>query len=485
MSEKNNEYIDIYSHSDMEKKNNAGKNSNGVAIISESEKENVNNNRRTTVDTGRNKPEPVRSDRKTDPYEGAEEVSFITGKKDNKGNAAIKVFSVILVVLLLGAGACAAAVLTDGFGMMKKEAEPSQVSEVSILESKPESVIAEEEEAEESKEEEINFRSDAKFTKKPDRLAASVKKALDNEVQSHHVALYDVTADQIIYEKGATEKCFPASTTKLMTAVVSSKYLKKDDVITVGDEINMIGYDSSVAGLQTGMKLTYEMMLDALLLPSGNDAAYTLAVAAARAYKQDDKLENEECVKIFAELMNNAAKEMGCKGTHFTAPDGFHDDDHYVTAEDMVRISAYALNTPIVADSCRKYEATWELIATGHEDDEASAEDSADDEQGTDEDEGLLAAQEYSKEITWTNSNQLLEKDGGQYSEYATGMKTGYTDEAWTCVVSSAEIEGHKLIAVVMKSPSNYQKYHESNLLFKVGFNLYKLKYTHNDEWVN
>ena len=342
---------------------------------------------------------------------------------------------------------------------MKKESESSQLSETKVQESKPEPSIEEEEEvSEESEEEKINFISDAKFTKKADRLSASVKKALDNEVQSHHVALYDVTADQIIYEKAATEKCFPASTTKLMTAVVSSKYLEKDDVITVGDEIYMIGYDSSVAGLQVGMKLTYEMMLDALLLPSGNDAAYTLAVATAKAYKQDDKLDNDECVKIFAELMNNAAKEMGCKGTHFTAPDNICQKNY----------------------SCKKYEATWELIATGHENDEASAEDGS-----SSEDEDGILPQEYSKEITWTNSNQLLEKDGGQYSEFATGMKTGYTDEAWTCVVSSAEMNGHKLIAVVMKSPSNFQKYHESNLMFKVGFNLYKLKYTHNDEWVN
>ena len=477
MSENNNEYVDIYSHSDMEKKKDAN-NNKGVVIISESENE--KGNIRRSIAAG--KTEPAKIKRTEDPYDNAEEVSFVIGKKKNKSSTAIKIFSVILVILLLGAGACAAAVLTDGFGMMKKESESSQLSETKVQESKPEPSIEEEEEevSEESEEEKINFISDAKFTKKADRLSASVKKALDNEVQSHHVALYDVTADQIIYEKAATEKCFPASTTKLMTAVVSSKYLEKDDVITVGDEIYMIGYDSSVAGLQVGMKLTYEMMLDALLLPSGNDAAYTLAVATAKAYKQDDKLDNDECVKIFAELMNNAAKEMGCKGTHFTAPDGFHDDDHYVTAEDMLRIAAYALNTPIVANSCKKYEATWELIATGHENDEASAEDGS-----SSEDEDGILPQEYSKEITWTNSNQLLEKDGGQYSEFATGMKTGYTDEAWTCVVSSAEMNGHKLIAVVMKSPSNFQKYHESNLMFKVGFNLYKLKYTHNDEWVN
>ena len=97
---------------------------------------------------------------------------------------------------------------------------------------------------------------------------------------------------------------------------------------------------------------------------------------------------------------------------------------------------------------------------------------------------GLLTGK-HTREITWYNSNQLLEKDGGQYSKFATGLKTGFTDEAWTCLVSSAEMSNHTMIAVVMKSPSNYQKYHESNLLFTVGFNLFDLKYKHNDEWVN
>ena len=180
MSENNNEYVDIYSHSDMEKKKDAN-NNKGVVIISESENE--KGNIRRSIAAG--KTEPAKIKRTEDPYDNAEEVSFVIGKKKNKSSTAIKVFSVILVILLLGAGACAAAVLTDGFGMMKKESESSQLSETKVQESKPEPSIEEEEEvSEESEEEKINFISDAKFTKKADRLSASVKKALDNEVQS-------------------------------------------------------------------------------------------------------------------------------------------------------------------------------------------------------------------------------------------------------------------------------------------------------------
>ena len=487
----NNEYVDIYSHSSMDSKSGKdaasrvktfGRDDEDSKTAEQiknnfSEIKAARNNNLTENDSVKlNIPVGGLSD-----FNDRKSASAAAEKKkreQKKKRGTVAKFIVIgCIMLLFCGGVAAAAFLTNGFGLITKEPEQSQEPEPQI--SAQEKVVEQSTQvSEESKEEEINFKTDAKFTRKFDLLSSSVKKALDNEIQSHHVALYDVTSDQIIYEKDANTKCYPASTTKLMTAVVSSKYLKKNDVITVGNEISMIGYDSSIAGLEVGMQLTYEMMLDALMLPSGNDAAYTLAVATAKAYKQDDSLENEECIKIFAELMNKAAKEMGCKGTHFTAPDGFHDDDHYVTAEDMVRIAAYAVKTPIVANSCKKYEATWEVTvpddntAGNNEDDENSGSDSS-------------SSGKHTREITWYNSNQLLEKDGGQYSKFATGLKTGFTDEAWTCLVSSAEMSNHTMIAVVMKSPSNYQKYHESNLLFTVGFNLFDLKYKHNDEWVN
>lgn len=415
--------------------------------------------------------------------------------EQKKRNKKLKIrFAVIgAIMLTLCGGVGAAAIISNNIGI--KNEKPVAAVE-SKPESKPESKVEEKQVSEISEEEKevINFKSDAKFTKNFDLFSKDLKKTLEEEILSNYVVLYDVTTDQILYDKDGSKKCYPASTTKLMTAVVSSKYLNKNDVITVGDEIDMVEWDSSKAGLEKGMKLTYEMLLDGLLLPSGNDAAYTIAVATARAYKENDKLDNEECIKIFAEMMNNAAAEMGCKGTHFTVPDGYHDDDHYVTAEDMLRIAAYAQKTPIVMNSCKKSEVQWEIL---NEDDEEisteSYEDSSDYENDisdydTDDENDIGESEEESsltKTLEWYNSNRLIEKNGGQYSKYATGMKTGYTDEAWTCVVSSATMSNHTLIAVVLKSPSNYQKYHESNLLFKEAFKLFDLDYTYNDEWVN
>lgn len=344
----------------------------------------------------------------------------------------------------------------------------------------------------------VSYRSDAKYTKKLDAFSKVVKKRLNELIESNYVVLYDATADRILYDKDGNKQCFPASTTKLMTAIISSDYFKKDDMIVVGDEIKLIAYDSSVAGLREGMEISYEALLDALMIPSGNDAAYTIAAACAKKYMNDPSLDSEKCIEIFAEMMDKAAVEMGCTGTHFTVPDGYHDDDHYVAAEDMVKIAACAVKKPVIMQSCKKYEAEWKVIApvlpsepeeTEDEDDEESTESDEADSSTSSEIRSRLTSSDPPEmsetELSWENNNKLITMDSGQYSEFATGMKTGFTDEAWTCVVASAEMSGHTMIAVVMKSPSNYQKFREANYLFEEAFRLYGLNYTHNDEWVN
>ena len=341
------------------------------------------------------------------------------------------------------------------------------------------------------------FESSAKFTKNNKLISADIKQILDDTIGSDYVVLYDVTTDQILYEKAASEKCYPASTTKLMTAIVSSRYLKKSDVIEVGDEITLIGYDSSIARLRKGMKLTYEMLLDAMMLPSGNDAAYTIAVATARAYKMNPQLSIDDAVAVFADLMNKAAKDLGCKGTHFAVPDGFHDDDHYVTAGDMLRIAAYAVQTPIVMNACGKTEATWKIAAVPEESSDREELDPVD----TNEDEEVSAdyyeteTEESSyappdgsppppaySELYWQNTNQLLDKYSYHYSQYATGLKTGFTDQALTCVISSATISNHTMITVVMHATNDDMKYDDTNRLFKLGFQLFNLKYKYANE---
>ena len=336
------------------------------------------------------------------------------------------------------------------------------------------------------------FEFSAKFTDATSKLPASVKAQLDEDITSGYVVLYDLTEDVVLYEKNGSSKCYPASTTKMMTAAVSSQILEKDDVIVVGDEVKLINWDSSTAGLVKGMKLTYEMLLDALMLPSGNDAAYTIAVNSAKKYIGDDTLSNEEAVKIFMGLVNEAAKDIGCKNTHFVTPDGWHDDDHYTSAEDLARIGAYATSIDIVRNSFSKPYAEWELLNAKDESSEA-LEDSKSESSGPkypDEDgDGYadVVPTEYDPDwhgtiISWWNSNALIKSDNEMFSKYCDGIKTGFTDEAGSSVVASATIEGHTLIASVMKGNTLYTKYEDAHKLFKAGFDVYGLKYTKEKE---
>lgn len=278
------------------------------------------------------------------------------------------------------------------------------------------------------------YETDSKFEK--DYLAAA--SSMDEKITSAYVLLYDATNDKILYEKNANEKCYPASTTKLLTAIVSQKIIPEDMEITVGDEIDMIGEDSSVAYLQKGYVMNYEMLLQGLLLPSGNDAAYVLAVNSARIYTGNPDLGNEEALEVFAALMNDAAKQLGATDTHFVVPDGFHDDDHYTTAADLAKIANYAYSVPIINKTMSTFAVNCELIS--------------------------------GEVLYWENSNSLINPYSNLYNKNVNGMKTGFTDQAGTCVVASAEADGAVMIAVVMNAQNLYQKYEDALLLFRNGF---------------
>ena len=284
------------------------------------------------------------------------------------------------------------------------------------------------------------------FKVNSEKLTSKQKAELNEKLTSEFILLYDMTSDEIIYRKNSEKKLYPASTTKILTSIVACKIISDPKkIITVGDEIELIGEESSIAGLEKGMKLKFETLLDALMLPSGNDAAYTVAVNCARIYKKDQSIPNKDAVKIFMELVNDCAKQLGAKNTHFVTPDGWHDNNHFTTAEDLARFTAYAKTIPLIKKSCAKPYAKWEL------------------------DDGRI--------LEWENSNKLLLSGTELYSEYCDGMKTGFTDEAGSSVIASATISGHTLIAVVMNGQTLYAKYNDVNYLFDEGFKANDLEY--------
>ncbi|MCD8118758.1 MAG: hypothetical protein LUE29_04640 [Lachnospiraceae bacterium] len=235
---------------------------------------------------------------------------------------------------------------------------------------------------------------------------------------AQHVFVVDVTAGEVLLQKDAYTATDPASTAKLMTALTAKEYLELSDVITVGDEIDLIDSASSVAGLTKGQQMTFENMLYALLLPSGNDAAYSIAVAAARAETGNDTLSVEEAVSVFVDLMNENAEYMGLVNTCFKTPDGMTADGQHTCAADMARIGNWVANDATLLE----ITGTWKkrvVSLTG-------------------------------EDVTYESTNYLLDENSEYYVSYVNGMKTGSTSAAGKCLVASAEIDGHEIICVVM-----------------------------------
>ena len=464
-SDAEHEHTDIFSYSD---RTNNSRHSDGYGtltdIIEKNNRQSINSRNRSRSYAAKQKQpshakfkKHIKTDKEIYAEAARARKEAVSAKiaKKRKKNIAKKIISALCIVAVLSL-TMTLAYQTGIFEGNKKNAEATDTatSRVSITENsllKSDNTLSKQEVSEEEKPTAPTtpqYSFNRTFTLNDQKFSPATKAKLKKELTSEYMVLYDMTADEILYQRKGNQKLYPASTTKILTAIVASTIITDPQtIITVGDEIELIGEDSSIAGLEKGMKLTFEMLMDALMLPSGNDAAYTIAVNAAKIYKQDKSLKNEEAVKIFMELVNDCAKQLGANGTHFVTPDGWHDDNHYTTAENLARFAAYAKTIPLVKKSAAKPYASWEL------------------------EDGTI--------LEWENSNKLIISGNELYSEYCDGMKTGFTDEAGSSVVASATIGGHTLIAVIMNGQTLYTKYNDANVLFEEGFKLSNFDYTY------
>jgi D-alanyl-D-alanine carboxypeptidase len=148
--------------------------------------------------------------------------------------------------------------------------------------------------------------------------------------------LIDSSTGKILYSKNENEKMYPASTTKIMTAILTLENCNLDDVVTVEYEaIASIPSGYSVAALQPGEQLTVEQLLQVMMVHSANDAANVLAYYISGS------------IESFATLMNTKAAELGLENTHFVNPSGAHDDNHYTTAYDLAKIMQYCMKNTV------------------------------------------------------------------------------------------------------------------------------------------
>ena len=260
-------------------------------------------------------------------------------------------------------------------------------------------------------------------------------------VTSPYAILIDAKTKEILYINcEPDEKIYPASTTKVLTAIIALKYCEPDVVFTAGDELTLLASDSSIAYIKTGHALTLEMLIEGMMLPSGGDAAYTVAAGVGRIIAKNGELSGVDAVKVFVDEMNRYGKEeLGLQNSHFTCPDGYHDDGHYTTLIDIMTVAYAALSEPIIM----KYaglEHDDVRYASGHKN-------------------------------SWNNTNKLIDPDSPYFYENATGLKTGSTDEAGYCLISSAAFSTRSVIAGVFGCKSNKERCTDSRSLLVIGIN--------------
>ena len=155
-----------------------------------------------------------------------------------------------------------------------------------------------------------------------------------SDTTSEAAGLFDITDGQVMYSKNAFERLYPASITKVMTALIAIKYGDLTDTLTVTEDAVITEAGATLAGIHPGDQLTMEQLLYGLMLPSGNDAGAAIAVHMAGS------------IDAFAELMNREAQKLGATGTHFMNPHGLTNADHYTTAYDLYLIFNEALKQP-------------------------------------------------------------------------------------------------------------------------------------------
>lgn len=239
--------------------------------------------------------------------------------------------------------------------------------------------------------------------------------------------LFDATSQTVLAAQNADRRVAPASLTKLVTAAVALQHLKPDAKLTVGAEIGLVHANSSLCYIRRGQRLTLENLLYGMLLESGNDAAYTVAVHTARAAFPAEKLTDKRAVQRFCELMNRYAADIGMTNSHFSTPDGWDDKAQYTTARDLLTLTQCVLEIPelaAIAGTARRQVA----LSSGYT-------------------------------ITWKNSNLLLQKSSRYYDPRVTGLKTGTTDRAGNCLIACAAQGERRIITIVLGCSTDRQRY--------------------------
>ena len=250
---------------------------------------------------------------------------------------------------------------------------------------------------------------------------------------SEAAVLIDADTLDVLLSKNASQRMYPASTTKIMTIMLALESgIDLDSMITIPKAANDVPSDSSFVPVLPGEQMTFRDLLYGTMINSGNDGSNSIAALVSGS------------VDAFVLRMNERAAELGCKDTRFANPHGYHDDNHFTSAVDLARITAEALKN----EEFRKI-----VSATTY----------------------TMAPTSRRKEKQLSTRNSLLRPESDFYYEECIGVKTGFHSKAGQCYVSAAQHNGATLIAVALNSDPeqpNY-KWRDAIRMFEYGWTRY------------
>jgi len=278
------------------------------------------------------------------------------------------------------------------------------------------------------------FASSASAVVPEDYSTAAPEKLETGHLYGDSCILVDASTGNVLFEKDAYTRRYPASTTKIMTGILAIELGPIGQKITVPSGIS-VSTDSSKLGIFPGEIMLYDDLVYGMMMASGNDAAIAIAILCAQTEEQ------------FVKLMNQKAAELGCIGTHFVNSHGLHNVNHYTTAYDLALITQYAMKNEMFRDivACTEYV----ISPTNHHPD------------------GMSVSTKY----------DVLLENKPLYYEYSVGVKTGYTKKAGRCFVGAAVKDDITLITVSLNTEPEDKEYKEAFTdtirLSKYGFTLF------------
>ena len=255
---------------------------------------------------------------------------------------------------------------------------------------------------------------------------------------SEAAVLIDSNTGTVLYSKNGEERKYPASTTKILSAIIAIETCDLDEIVTVQQSaVSQIPAGYSSAYLTDGEEISVRDLLTVFLVHSANEAGYVLAEHISGS------------IENFADLMNQKAKEIGCTNSHFVNPSGIHDDNHYSSAYDLSLIAKY----------CMKNSTFRNLVSLQS---------------------CTIEATNKSDSRYYANTNDLINPSSKYYLEDCIGIKTGFTSEAKNCLISCCSRNNLELICVVLGASAtdngDSARYIDSRALFDYGYSNYSIK---------